>query len=186
MGASVECEPIVFLKPSSSLIINPEIITLPNFSKNIHHEVELVFEIGKNAYLVKKSDADKYISGYGIGVDLTARDIQSKAKEKGHPWSSAKGFYQSAPCSDITSKIEYSSSSFNLEIKVNGEIRQTGNTDDMIWSIPELLEFLSSRFYLNKGDLVFTGTPSGVSQIVSGDRVEAYLNSLKKLDFKVL
>lgn len=185
MGANPEDEPIVFMKPSSALISNPKEIELPDFSKNIHHEVELVFRLKKDAFQISQEDALEYIDSYAVGIDFTARDLQQKAKEGGKPWLLAKGFYNSAPISDFIPAEKFQIDVFGLKLNVNGETRQKGLTDSMIWSIPQLIEYLSHRFYLIEGDVIFTGTPEGVSQVNSDDRLEAYLNEHKLLDFMI-
>lgn len=185
MGSSPGTEPVVFLKPNTSLKYMPSSIELPSFSSDVHHEVELVCQIAKDVWQVNKEDAGEYIYGYGIGIDLTARDIQSKAKSEGKPWTLAKGFFGSAPISQIMPKEKFKSNTFEIELKVNNETRQKGSTDNMIWQVGELLEYLSHRFKLNAGDIIFTGTPEGVGRLNSGDSLQAYLNEKKLLDFLV-
>ncbi|MDC1067670.1 fumarylacetoacetate hydrolase family protein [Candidatus Kapabacteria bacterium] len=184
MGSKVEAEPLVFFKPSSSLIQNPNEVILPNFSEEVHHEVELFFQVSKDVHQIRKNEVSNFIEGIGIGVDFTARDLQKIAKDGGKPWSLAKGFYQSAPISDVSSQLNFLEN-FDLELKVNGKTKQKGNTKDMIWGIPDLLVYLSNRFYLNAGDIIFTGTPKGVAKVEKGDRIEAFLNNTKMLDFSL-
>lgn len=187
MGHLPPSEPIVFLKPVSALCKNGSRIQLPAQSKDVHHEVELVLVIGKPGKNIPKSEAWNHIAGYGIGIDFTARDLQKIAKEKGQPWSIAKGFDHFAPVSEFI-KLNTGDSIPNLELKilVDGEVRQQGNTDDMIFSIPELVSFLSTIFTLSEGDLIFTGTPEGVSAVQPGNQIEAILGSdLAKLNVSI-
>lgn len=177
LGNSVPNEPMVFLKPASSLIGDGESIQLPAQSNEVHHEVELVIAIGKKGKNIPEQDARDYIAGYGIGIDVTARDIQQKAKENSHPWSMAKGFDTFAPISTfmpIQPNTDFGS--MDISLAVNGTIRQQGNTVNMIFRVTTLISYLSTIFTLNPGDLIFTGTPEGVSPIKSGDSIQATLN----------
>lgn len=177
LGNSVPDEPMVFLKPASSLIGDGESIYLPPQSNEVHHEVELVIAIGKKGKNIPERDARDYIAGYGIGIDVTARDIQQKAKDRSHPWSMAKGFDTFAPISTfmpIQPNTDFGS--MDIFLAVNGTIRQQGNTVNMIFPVTTLISYLSTIFTLNPGDLIFTGTPEGVSPIKSGDSIRATLN----------
>jgi len=171
-------DPVVFLKPRNSILLNSDTLTLPSSSNNVHHEVELVLLIGETANDVPVKDALQYIIGYGIGLDLTARDIQSHAKQNGLPWTLAKGFRGFAPLGNfITYRHNHNFSNLSLSVSVNNEIRQNGNTSDMIFSAAELISYLSSQFTLHPGDLIFTGTPEGVSKLSEGDLIKASLNN---------
>ena len=171
-------QPLVFLKPTSSLIFDGDTIQIPSQSSNVHHEVEMVAAIGKEGKDIPKEDALDYVAGYGIGIDITARDIQQQAKEKGHPWTVAKGFDTFAPLSSLVSTDKISDpQDVDLQISVNGEVRQSDNTKLMIFPVAELISYLSSIFTLQAGDLIFTGTPKGVSPLASGDTVEATMNN---------
>lgn len=185
MGGDVPKEPIIFLKPTSAVIEDGQNIVIPKMSNNIHHEVELTVLIGKQGKNIPQSDALNYVAGYGLGLDMTMRDKQSEAKKGGNPWTISKGFDGSAPLSPFieASKI---SDPHNLEIslKVNGKERQHSNTKNMIFRIDVLISFLSSIFTLEEGDIIYTGTPEGVAQVVSGDILEAEIpgvGSLKHL-----
>ena len=180
-------QPMVFLKPSTAVIYNGESIVIPNQSKEVHHEVELVVAIGKTGKNISESEALNYITGYGIGIDVTARDIQQQAKEKSHPWSVAKGFDTFSPISNfITSDKVADLQELELKIDVNNETRQLGNTRDMIFPVKTLIAYLSTIFTLSPGDLIFTGTPEGVSPIKDGDKIEATLgNNLAGLSVTV-
>lgn len=178
MGHLPPSEPIVFLKPLSALCTDGSLINLPPQSTDIHHEVELVLAIGKSGKNISESDAWDHIAGFGIGIDFTARDLQKQAKDKGQPWSIAKGFDHFAPVSNfIKLNAGESIESLELKILVDGELRQHGNTDHMIFSIPELVSFLSTIFTLTEGDLIFTGTPEGVSAVQAGNNIEAILGN---------
>lgn len=181
MGSQVSSEPVIFLKPSQALVESGSTIELPNFSKNIHYEVELVVLIGRDAIDIDEKEACNYIAGYGIGIDLTLRDLQADAKSKGKPWTTAKGFRDSAPISDFIPKNKNIDNFFNIELKLNNETVQKSNTKEMNFSVEYLVSYLSKIFTLRKGDLIFTGTPEGVGSVKSGDTAEAYLNEEKML-----
>lgn len=171
-------KPLVFLKPSSSVIFDGDSIQLPQQSNNIHHEVELVVAIGDRGKNIPKDEAVDYIAGYAVGIDVTARDIQQQAKEASHPWTVAKGFDTFAPLSNFVSWHKISDpQDVSLEISVNGITRQSDSTELMIFSVAELISYLSTIFTLQPGDLIFTGTPKGVSPIESGDRIKASMNN---------
>ena len=180
-------KPMVFLKPESAVIFDGASIVLPGQSKEVHHEVELVAAIGKPGKNIPESEALSHIAGYGIGIDVTARDIQQVAKEKSHPWSVAKGFDTIAPLSRfIDSSTIFDPQELELKIEVNSETRQHGNTRDMIFPVKTLISYLSTIFTLNPGDLIFTGTPEGVSPIKAGDRIKATLGEqLAELNISV-
>lgn len=182
MKTDVTKKPLLFLKPASSVIFNNETVIIPKLSKKIHHEVELGIVIGKKGKNIKKNEAINYVLGYVLGLDITARDIQSEAKKKGWPWSISKGFDTFAPISNLILK-EKISDPLNQEIwlKVNGKIRQRSNTNLMIFKIEEIIEFISKIMTLEKGDLILTGTPEGVSEIKDKDRIEAGLGDILSL-----
>jgi 2-keto-4-pentenoate hydratase/2-oxohepta-3-ene-1,7-dioic acid hydratase in catechol pathway len=180
-------EKIIFIKPSSSYVPDGGKIILPKFSSEVHHEVELVVVIGKECVDVSKEEAGDYIAGFGIGIDATLRDLQKQAKEKGLPWAISKGFRTSAPISKIVpiSQFERNKKDFEFQLKINGETRQVGNTTEMIYSVEELIEFLSQIFVLEPGDIIFTGTPEGVGKLNNGDKLEAELFGYAKLTVEV-
>ncbi|MCX7908610.1 MAG: fumarylacetoacetate hydrolase family protein [Ignavibacteria bacterium] len=177
MGTTIPDEPTIFLKPTSAYISDGGTILLPKFSNEIHHEVELVVVIGKDGNNVSEEDAVNYIAGYAVGIDVTLRDTQTKAKKEGKPWGIAKGFYTSAPISSIVPATEFNGNipDFDLLLKVNGEIRQSANTRMMERSVAQLVSFISKVFSLNEGDCIFTGTPEGVGKIQDGDTIFAEL-----------
>ncbi|KYK34113.1 MAG: acylpyruvase [Thermoplasmatales archaeon SG8-52-3] len=182
MNSDVPKEPVIFLKPASSVIFNGDKINIPKMSNCLHHEVELGIIIGKRCKLVNKKDALNFVLGYLIGLDITARDIQSDFKKKGWPWTIAKSFDTFAPISDVVLK-ELVSDPQNLDIslKVNGKLKQDSNTSFMIFSIEEIIEFISKVMTLEPGDLILTGTPEGVDEIKKGDILEAKLGNICSL-----
>lgn len=188
MGTVVPTEPSIFIKPPQAIIRSGDSIICPAMSNTVHHEVELVVLIKNDCSHVSRSEAYKYIAGYAVGIDVTMRDIQKKAKEAGKPWAIAKGFVTSAPVSDIIPAEEFEDQipDFDLLLYVNDELRQSGNTSAMQRSVPELIEFLSSVFTLRANDLIFTGTPAGVGAIKSGDILSAELKGYVKLNVNVI
>jgi len=178
LGNEVPDNPIVFLKPTSSVCYTHQKITLPTVSNDVHHECEVVVAIGKPGKNIPSKNAIDHIAGIGIGVDLTARDIQQKAKEKGYPWSIAKGFDGFAPIGNFAPIDTFRNiNNIMFSLSVNDIRKQTGNTSDMIFSIPDLVAYLSTIFTLQEGDLIFTGTPQGVAQVKSGDHISAELEN---------
>ncbi|GAB1355834.1 fumarylacetoacetate hydrolase family protein [Candidatus Kapaibacterium sp.] len=188
MGSQVSESPTVFIKPPSAYIENGENIILPDFSDNIHHEVELVVAIGKDCHFIDESDAWKYIAGYAVGIDVTLRDLQTNAKKDGKPWAIAKGFYTSAPISEFISSEGFGNEIpyFDLKLSVDGNIKQAGNTSEMERSVANLVKFLASVFTLRKGDVIFTGTPEGVGPIKKGNFIIASLSNYKKIEVGVV
>jgi 2-keto-4-pentenoate hydratase/2-oxohepta-3-ene-1,7-dioic acid hydratase in catechol pathway len=177
MKAEVPSSPVLFLKPSTAIIHTGENIVLPVFSKEMHHEVELVVAVGRRARNIPAGDAWGIVSGYGVGLDMTLRDVQSVAKQKGLPWAVAKGFDTSAPVSDfIAASAAGPGPSFDIECSVNGALRQKVSTSAMIFDVGYLLHYISTIFTLEPGDLVFTGTPEGVGAVLPGDVIEAKLS----------
>ena len=176
MKAEVPAEPVIFMKPPSAIIHSGDNIVLPKISTQVHHEGELVVAIAGRCRDLSPAEAGKRILGYGAGLDMTLRDVQSVAKKKGLPWTIAKGFDTSAPVSEfIRAGSLPAEPDFDLVCSVNGEVRQRVRTSAMIFSIPFLISYLSSIFTLEKGDLIFTGTPEGVGLVRPGDVVEAGL-----------
>lgn len=169
LGNAVPDDPIVFLKPQSALASHPAILQLPESSNDVHHEVELVIAIGTRGKKIAPDKAGGHIAGFGIGIDFTARDIQSVAKSAGLPWAVAKGFDGFAPLSDFIPYDGQDLTNTEIRLTVNGTLRQHGTTNEMIFSIPHLISYLSGIFTLYPGDLIFTGTPAGVAKVVSGD-----------------
>ncbi|PVU94535.1 hypothetical protein BB561_002474 [Smittium simulii] len=174
-------EPMFFLKPTSSYVASPGTIILPR-NRLVHHEIELGIVIGKTGRDIPAAEADNYIAGYALGLDLTARDLQDFAKSKGYPWTAAKGYDYFTPISDFVPKAQIPDP-HNLRIwsAVNGKIRQDDSTALMIFKIPTLIEYVSRIMTLEEGDLILTGTPKGVGPIVSGNIVTAGLENSGKV-----
>lgn len=186
MGHSEREAPFFFSKPADSVAVNPSSIAYPTLTDDLHHEVELVIAIGKEASAISSEQAESVIYGYALGIDLTKRDLQSAAKLKGRPWDMAKGFDQSAPISSILPFTD--SNQINqgtISLSVNQQIKQQGQLSHMIWSPAEVIAELSQHVALKPGDLIFTGTPEGVGAIRRGDLVEANLDKRLRLSFKI-
>lgn len=167
-------EPFFFTKPADAIVADGADPVFPLATSNLHHEVELVCAIG----------TDGEIAGWAVGCDLTRRDLQAAAKEKGRPWDAAKGFDQSAPCGSITPGA-LPAAAAPISLSVNGEARQSGRLDDMVWSPAEIIAKARTLWDLRPGDLIFTGTPEGVGPLQPGDRVEASISGLQSLVFTV-
>lgn len=183
----VPTTPVVFIKPTSSICYDGENIILPKQSSNVHHELEIVVVIGKSGKNISESEAHKYISHIGVGLDLTARDLQDKAKEKSLPWTISKGFDTFSAVSSFAAfdgKVE-TLSNIDFELKINDEIRQSGNTSGMIFSIPYIVSYLSNIFTLSPGDIIYTGTPAGVGPLKAGDKIEARIKDSVTLSLGV-
>ena len=179
-------EPVVFLKPDTALVFGNQSVMYPKFTQDMHHELEIVLRINKEGKDIAKKDAPDYFDAIGLGIDFTARDLQTKLKSKGLPWEISKAFDHSAPVSEFFPKSEFSDlANLNFHLHVNGEKRQTGNTSLMLFHFNEIISWISRYFSLQPGDLVFTGTPAGVSAVKPGDRLEAWLEDKKTLDFLV-
>ncbi|HVA97697.1 MAG TPA: fumarylacetoacetate hydrolase family protein [Bacteroidia bacterium] len=186
MNSAVPEEPVFFMKPETALIKNNQPFYLPDFSKEIHHEVELVLKISKNGKNIDEKFAHKYYSEIGIGIDFTARDLQKKCKEKGLPWEIAKAFDGSAPISEFMplSKLK-SSEKINFHLDINNKTVQKGNSTDLIFSFNKVVSYVSKFVTLKTGDLIFTGTPEGVGAVSIGDVLDAYLENEKILSFEI-
>src|SRR5687768_373515 len=180
-------EPVIFTKPDTAVLRNNTPFYYPGFSKDIHHEVELVLRISKEGKNIQEKYAGKYFDAIGIGIDFTARDLQQKAKEKGLPWDIAKGFNGSAPLSEKFIPVaEFKNlKDINFSLTINGGIRQQGNTSLMIFSFEYVISYLSKFFTLRTGDLIFTGTPKGVGPVQVGDTLSAFIENEKLLEFDV-
>jgi len=180
-------EPVIFTKPDTAIIRNNAPFYYPDFSTDIHHEVELVLRICKDGKNIQEKFAGKYFDAIGVGIDFTARDLQQKAKEKGLPWDIAKGFNGSAPLSDRFIPVaEFKDlKDINFSLSINGGIRQQGNTSLMIFSFENIISYLSKFFTLRTGDLIFTGTPKGVGPVHVGDTLSAFIENEKLLEFDV-
>lgn len=186
MRSAVPEVPMVFLKPSTALVRAGGEIVLPPASREVHHEVELVAVIGKQGKDIEEKEALRYVEAYAVGLDMTARDIQARAKKKGHPWSVAKGFDTFAPLGPLMPADSIADpQQLPIALRVNGEIRQKGHTRDMIFPVARLIAYCSSVFTLLPGDLIYTGTPEGVGPVKNGDLLEAEITGLSSLEVSV-
>jgi acylpyruvate hydrolase len=177
--------PVIFSKPETALLRNNEPFYYPSFSNDVHHEVEIVLKISKMGKNIEEKFAHKYYEEIALGIDFTARDIQSNLKAKGLPWDLAKGFNDSAPISNFISKNGLNLANLNFSLDKNGVRQQTGNTSMMLYSFDYLISFISKYFTLKTGDLIFTGTPSGVSPVQIGDRLIGKIEDNIMFDFEV-
>lgn len=169
-------EPVIFMKPDSAILPNNNPFVIPAFSNDIHHEVEILVKICRVGKHIDAKFAHKYYEEIGLGIDFTARDVQSKLKEKGLPWEKAKAFDHSAVIGNFISKKNYSSlENINFELKSNQVTVQEGNTSLMLWKIDELIAYVSQYFTLKIGDIIFTGTPKGVAKVTEGDVLEGFI-----------
>ena len=186
LGNATPEAPVIFIKPASSVIGEGEAIVIPPYSHDCHHEAELALLIGRQGKDIPVDQAMEYIAGYGVGIDLTLRDVQGELKKKGLPWEIAKGFDTSCPLSTFV-ETSHVADPQNLQIRltVNGEIRQDGNTSMMIHRIPAIISHMSGRFTLEPGDVILTGTPAGVNRIVSGDKLTAEIPGVATLRVSV-
>ncbi|MFT7381678.1 MAG: acylpyruvate hydrolase [Roseivirga sp.] len=178
-------EPVVFLKPDTAVLRNDAPFYHPDFSNDIHYEVEVLLKISKEGKHIDKKFAHKYYDEIGVGIDFTARDLQQRCKEKGLPWEIAKAFNGSAPISDFKDKSAYNLDELTFSLTQNNELKQKGNTKMMLFSFDEIIAHISKYFTLKKGDVIFTGTPAGVGKINIGDRLIAYLENEKMLEVEV-
>ena len=185
MKSAVPTEPIFFMKPDVALLKEGDFY-YPNFTKDLHFECEIVVKIDKVGKNIEEKFASKYYSEITLGIDFTARDLQSQCKEKGLPWEKAKAFDNSAPISSKWVKIaELDFEKTEFIFSQNGEVRQVGKTTDMLFSIDQLIAYVSQFVTLKTGDLIYTGTPSGVGSVAIGDVLTATLNGEKMFEFKV-
>ena len=180
-------EPVVFMKPNNSILHQGAAIELPAYSASVHYECELVLLIGEDADGVDAENPLNIIAGYGVGLDLTARDVQGRLKEKGLPWTKAKGFRGAACVSDFVAADKLSRpQDCEFTFKVNGEMRQHGHTSHMIYPLAAILQELAESYGLRAGDVVFTGTPAGVGQLHSGDKLALDLAGVVQAAFEVV
>jgi acylpyruvate hydrolase len=179
-------EPVVFLKPDTAVLKDNQPFYLPDFSKDIHHEVEIVLKVSKEGKYIQMEYAHKYFDEIGLGIDFTARDLQTKLKEKGLPWEKAKAFNGSAPISHFVPKTNFQDlKNINFSLTIDGDLRQSGNTSLMLFPFDVIISHVSQYFTLKKGDLIFTGTPAGVGPVIKGNRLEGFIENKKMFDFEV-
>jgi 2-keto-4-pentenoate hydratase/2-oxohepta-3-ene-1,7-dioic acid hydratase in catechol pathway len=186
LGNGVPEEPIIFMKPKSALVQGHTPFYYPEFTNELHYEAELVVRINKNGKYIQEKHASNYYNAITVGIDFTARDIQTRLKEKGHPWEKAKAFDNSAAVGkfiDITPAMD--KKNINFKFFKNKELVQSGNSKSMIFSIDKIVSDISNYFSLNIGDLIFTGTPAGVGECIVGDELEGYFENDKVLSLEI-
>jgi fumarylpyruvate hydrolase len=191
MGFTGREPPFFFMKPADAVLVVPEGETgrmhYPSLTKNLHHEVELVLAIGKGGRNIAAAQAMEHVWGYGLGLDMTRRDIQNQMKKEGRPWCIGKGFDESAPMAPLVSAAQYTPTADTaIELKVNGQVRQRSTIGKLIWSLPEIIEHVSAAWTLQPGDLIFTGTPEGVGAVVAGDLLESHIDGLPGLKLQIV
>lgn len=187
MGHDPDREPpFYFIKPADAVVAGRATIDYPPRTADLHHEIEMVVAIGKDGHNIAVDDALAHVFGYAVGIDLTRRDLQKEAKKLGRPWDTAKGFDQSAPISAIHKVADIGHpSSGRIWLAVNGEIRQQGDLNELIWGIAEAIAELSTLFALKQGDILFTGTPAGVGAVVAGDRLTGGIEGIDEIEITI-
>jgi len=186
LNNAVPEKPVFFMKPDTALLQKNNPFFYPPFSKDVQYETEIVLKINRNGKCIEEKFAHKYFDEIGIGIDFTARDLQTEQKKKGLPWEIAKAFDQSAPLGKFVPKSKFQDiNQLNFSLKINGELRQQGNTRDMIFSFDRIISYVSQFVSLKIGDYIFTGTPSGVGPIHMNDHFEAFIEGEKLLEFNV-
>ena len=186
LGNEVPEQPVLFMKPASSVIGEGGIIVIPAYSQDCHHEVELAILIGRTIKGIGAAEALSAVAGYGVAIDLTLRDVQNQQKSKGLPWEIAKGFDTACPLSDfVPAGAVRDPQNLTISLQVNNEVRQEASTALMLRSIPQLIEEISAIFTLEAGDIILTGTPAGVSRLLPGDRVMAAISEVGRLNVSV-
>jgi acylpyruvate hydrolase len=186
LNNQVPSEPVVFLKPDTAVLQNNAPFYHPEFSSDIHHEIELIFRVCKEGKYIDEAFAMDYVDKIGIGIDFTARDLQQQLKEKGLPWEKSKAFNQSAVLSNWLPFAQFADlNQIGFELNVNGTLRQKGHSSLMMFRLPQIIAHVSRYFTLKVGDVIFTGTPKGVAAVSIGDQLEGFLEGQKLLDFHI-
>lgn len=186
LGNEIPEFPLVFIKPSSAVIFDGEEIVIPKFSNEVHHEAELLLLIGKKIKNATIEESEEAVIAFGVGLDMTARDVQDQLKKKGHPWTISKCFDTSAVLSEFVSKENYNLIGNEvITLKVNGEIKQNSSIDKMIFNWKEIVKFISHEMTLEEGDIIFTGTPKGVGKVLKDDVIETEITNIGKITNKV-
>jgi acylpyruvate hydrolase len=186
LGNETPAAPVLFMKPATSLIGDGETVRIPAYSQECHYEVELAVLIGKQCSAVSAENAMECVAGYGTAIDMTLRDVQNSLKAKGLPWEIAKGFDTACPLSDfVPASAVADPHNLRLRLSVNGEKRQDGCSSDMINRVPQIIAHISSIFTLEPGDVILTGTPAGVGQVVAGDVMEAEIEGVGRLNINI-
>ena len=187
MGHDPDREPpFFFMKPATSIVTDGKDMQYPSLTQDLHHEIEMVVAIGIGGSNIAPADALNHVWGYGVGLDMTRRDLQGEAKKMGRPWDTGKAFDESAPCSNLVPVSQCGHPAKGLiNLKVNGVIKQEGDLAMMIWNVPDTIAYLSTLFALEPGDLIFSGTPAGVAAVKKGDVLEGYVAGLPVLKTKI-
>lgn len=186
LNNAIPTKPIIFLKPDTAVLKDNKPFYIPDFSSDIHYELEVVLKVCKEGKHIAEKFAGNYYDEIGLGIDFTARDIQTQHKEKGLPWELAKAFDHSAAISTFLPKADFADMyDLNFELQINKETRQKGHTANLLFSFEKIIAFVSQYITLKKGDLIFTGTPEGVGQVKQGDQLEAWLEGKQLLNFSV-
>ena len=186
LGNEVEEKPVLFLKPSSAIIYSGENVVHPSFSNMLHHEVELLLLIGKNIKNGSETESEEAIEGYGVGLDMTLRDLQNEFRKKGDPWTVCKCFDTSAVISDFILKKDYRlNMNEEISLSVNGAVKQKEKLNKMLFGPVQLVQYISSLLSLEAGDLIFTGTPAGVGKVVPSDKISAKITNISELECRV-
>ncbi|AEH00026.1 fumarylacetoacetate hydrolase family protein [Lacinutrix sp. 5H-3-7-4] len=179
-------DPVVFLKPDTAILLKKQPFFIPEFSNNVHHEVEVLVKINRVGKYIDKKFAHKYYNEIGLGIDFTARDLQAQLKEKGLPWEKAKAFDGAAVVGKWLPKSDFKDlNNINFSLKKNEEVAQQGNTSLMLWKIDEIIEYVSKYFTLKIGDIIFTGTPAGVGKVVANDKLKGYIENQELFSISV-
>lgn len=184
LGNEIPDKPVIFMKPDTAVLKGNDFY-IPEFSNDVHYELEVVLRISKGGKYIQKENASKHYDEIGLGIDFTARDLQSELKSKGLPWELAKGFDGSAVVSDFFKKENYDLNNLNFSLLKNKENVQDGNTKNMMFGFDDIIEFVSQYFTLRVGDLIFTGTPAGVGKVSENDVLEGFLESEKLIDLRI-
>ena len=179
--------PFFFMKPSTAIVTDGGDFPYPSLSKDVHHEMEMVLAIGKGGSNISSAKALEHVYGYGVGLDMTRRDLQGEAKKMGRPWDTGKAFDYSAPCSALlpAAKIGHPSTG-EIVLEVNGEVRQKSDLSQLIWNVPDTIAFLSTLFELQPGDLIYSGTPAGVAAVKKGDVMTGRVAGVGSISVKVV
>ncbi len=186
LGNEIPEFPLIFLKPASNVIFSGEDVIHPDYSNNLQYEVELVLYIDKDVKNADDKSAEDSIGGYTVGLDMTLRDLQFELKKKGEPWTLAKCFDTAAVLSEVILKSDYKlKGDENINLSVNGTVKQNSDLSKMIFSPVEIIKYISARMKLEKGDLIFTGTPEGVGRVVPGDRIEGSIENIAKISTQI-
>lgn len=185
LGNEIPENPVIFMKPDTAVLKKGSDFYIPEFSDDIHYELEVVVKISKGGKYIQEENAGKHYEEIGLGIDFTARDVQSKLKEKGLPWELAKGFDGSAVISEFFKKEDFDLKNLHFSLLKNKESVQDGNTSMMLFRPEKIIAFVSQYFTLRTGDLIFTGTPKGVGKVSENDILEAYLEDHKVLDLRI-